>query len=190
MNAFILGLATSAVGLLFARLILNHHARLLRANEQAYRFHAIRDQLQLLAVDGEVDQQSEIYQFLIWVTNLAIRNAGTMKLRDVLQIARNVEQRLQGAPPRLFEEALRKESRPLQEVASATFDALAQMLLANDWLVRSWMRCTFVLRGARERFLHPLLMAVRAFADRFLPDRASAVDYAREYTDFADRLVA
>jgi hypothetical protein len=55
--------------------ILDKRRILLRAKEQCFRFHELRDALQILAIEGKIKQDSRIYQFLMFMINVAIKNA-------------------------------------------------------------------------------------------------------------------
>lgn len=190
MTGLMVGLVALAVAVMIQRLILRSRARTLVAREQAFRFHAIRDELQLLALRGDVEQQSGPYEFLMWTTNLAIRNAGTMKLRDVVRIVRAIDFKMAELPTRQLENELASSPKPLQRLAADTFEALTKMLVANDTLVRGGLYCaeltarTWALCRPAFRFL---IHRVDALAQHVAPSHAEAVQYARKYSDIADR---
>lgn len=189
MNAILAALAACALAFLLERLMLANHARRLKASEQAFRFHAIRDELQLLALRGELSTNSRVYEFLLWTANVAIHNAGVFKIRDMIAIAHQVRTRMEYvSASRSFSEAIMAEPKAVQHLAGETFDALAAMLVANDALVRFGWRCTQVASGALHGFrvvIRPLVHAIDALAANLIPNRFEAVHYAREYSGIA-----
>jgi hypothetical protein len=175
--------------------MLRPHARALNAREQAFRFHAIRDELQWLALRGEVRPHVALYGLLLWTANLAIRNAGTMRLHDVLVMARAIERYMGALPPHRagWERCIRACPAPLQRVAAKASEALADMLVANDPFVRAGLCCARLSARARAR-CRPLLPLLIGHADALTqhvsPVRAEAIRYARKYSGIADRLAA
>lgn len=74
MTGIVVGLVCFAIAVLVQRLALERRARRLKATEQAFRFHAIRDRLQELALENVVNQRNPVYQFVMFTANLAISN--------------------------------------------------------------------------------------------------------------------
>jgi hypothetical protein len=189
MNAILAALVACALAFLIERVMLQKHARRLKASEQAFRFHAIRDELQLLAMHGEVRTDSRVYQFLLWTANVAIHNAGVFKIRDMIAIAHQVRTRMEVvAASRSFDEAVKAEPKAVQHITGETFDALAAMLVANDALVRMGWSCSQVASGALHGFrvvIRPLIRTIDALAASLVPHRLEAVYYAREYSGIA-----
>ena len=58
------------IGASIQQIMLLGRARRLRATQQAFRFHAIRDELQALALSGQVRQDDPVYGFVMWSANL------------------------------------------------------------------------------------------------------------------------
>lgn len=191
MSAVLVGLVALALAVVLQRLLLVGQARQLTARQQAYRFHAIRDELQSLAISGQAQPDSDLYRFLMWTANLAIRNAGTMKLRDIVSLARAVDKETR--PYRPFEEMIRSSPKPLQHVAVETFESLTAMLVANDSLVRGGLRFANVAVSTWRLCRPVLIFLVRradAIAQHIAPSHAEAVQYARKYAGLAGRVAA
>jgi hypothetical protein len=186
MTAIIVGLCALAIAVAIQGFMLRRHARGLKAREQAFRFHAIRDELQLLAIREEVDPNTDLYQFLMYTANLAIQNAGVMRLRDILALARRVKQEI----PQQFLRALETAPKPLRKLTAETFGALASMLVANDPLVAMGLSAA-ALTAKAWSFIRPLLRsvisAIDALAKQIAPSHAEAVRYARDYSNIAGR---
>ena len=190
MTGTLVALACLAIAVLIQRLALERRARRLKATEQAFRFHAIRDQLQELALEGAVHQHDQVYRFVMFTANLAICNAGVMKLRDILAIAQTVDSEISEQTHTFFRD-VKRQPEQMQRLVGATFETLAQMLVANDFLMRAGLR-TAVLASRAWTIARPVLLAVTRAVDwlaRYLaPTRAKAVWYARRYNDLGDRL--
>lgn len=190
MTSLLVGLVALALAVLVQSLALRSRARSLRIQEQAFRFHAIRDELQLLALRGDVAQSGELYQILMWTSNLAIHNAGEARLRDMVRLARVVDPRMAVVQELLD---MKRHPKALQKLAAETFNALTMMLIVNDWLVlgglrfaqftwQTWKVCQPVARG--------VIATMDWIADLLSPPRAEAVRYARKYDRSASDLAA
>ena len=192
MTSIMVGLAALALALLVQRLVLERRARVLKAREQAFKFHAIRDELQRLALKGVVSQSHDVYQFVMWTTNLSIRNAGVMKLRDTLRIARTVNSEM-SERGRKFLLDVKRAPEPLQRLVGDTFKALAETLVANDYIVRAGLTIG-VLAAQAWKMLRPVFAAITRIVDPFAelvaPRHAEAVRYARKYHHLGGRLLA
>jgi hypothetical protein len=186
--SLIVALISLAVALLVLRLILQPRANRLRAAQQAFRFHAIRDEVQLLAVQGKVDQSDPCYQFVMQTANLCIRNAGVMKLRDTLAIAQTVTEEMR-CQALAFLKHVRGQPEPMQRVVGETFSALSDMLLANDRLVRVAFKIA-ILVATTLKWVRPIFRVVTAAFTRVAPTHAQSVRYAREFHVLGDRLAA
>jgi len=196
MTAIMVGLISLALAVLLQRLMLERRARRLKACEQAFKFHAIRDELQLLALKKAVQQDNEVYDFILWTANLCIRNAGVIKLRDTLRVARIVHSKLNPEMTGRQRELLKavKSAPPeLQHLAGETFKALAEILVANDALVRAGLGVAVMAIQARK-LIRPLFAALMNAGDPVarivVPTHAEAVKYAREYHNWGGRLEA
>jgi hypothetical protein len=91
MISFITGLVATSLGLLIIFRILQGRESFLRAREFSFRFHEIRDRLQMATIDGKIGKTSVTYEFLQESLNLAIKNAKEMRLSQVIELSRAVE---------------------------------------------------------------------------------------------------
>ena len=66
----IFALSILAAGFAVMLLTLQHRVPKLKAKEQAFRFHALRDQLQLLAVEGRISTTSVGYEGLMRMSRI------------------------------------------------------------------------------------------------------------------------
>jgi hypothetical protein len=191
MTSIVVGLVALALAVLIQRLVLVRRARGLKAREQAFRFHAIRDELQALALKGVVDQDDSVYRFVMWTTNLYIRNAGVIKLRDILRIARAVDSEVTGGTKLMYE--VKRAPEPLQRLVGDTFTALVETLVANDYIVRAGLAAGR-LAARTQKMLRPAIALLTRMGDAIArliaPTHAEAVEYARKYDDWGGRLQA
>lgn len=193
MTSILVAVVALAIAVAIQRLVLAPRGRVLRAHEQAFRFHTIRDELQTLALKGVVRQDDPVYSFVMWTTNLCIRNAGVIRLRDTLSTARTVDSKVQGESFNRFLRDVKRKPEPLQQLVGQTFIALAEMLVANDHLVRAGLKGAIIAANA-WKLLQPALRwfveAADHVAELLAPTRAQAVVYARKYHNLGGRLAA
>src|SRR5208282_2557351 len=78
------------LAILIETLVFGNRRALLRKKEQCFRFHDFRDRLQLLTIAGKIQPGSQLHDFLLMTVNVAIRNAGVFKLRDLIEITKAV----------------------------------------------------------------------------------------------------
>ena len=158
-------------------LTLQHRVPKLKAKEQAFRFHALRDELQLLAVEGYISTSSVSYVVLVRMLNVAIRNPGLMRLRDVLRmatIARNTVERKRTFEE--FQEDLQHHDPKVQQLASNCFLAFMTMLISNDSLVR------LAFEAADWSVVRSMFRHSRGLLRHVVPTHTEAVDMARWYS--------
>lgn len=191
MQALTLSLAIVCLGLFVHLFLLWPLFHSMRVKKQAYTFHAIRDRLQLHAVDGDIDRDSVTYQFLIWFTNLSIRNSGTMKFRDLVKFASQIEETVEGTvngTTDLFAD-IQSQSKEVRQLAAECFMAFGYSLIRNDWLVynlingrRLVVRCGVIL--------NPVVKIVDYLASAMVrrSTRAQAVVSARKYIRWGKQL--
>ncbi len=148
MNAAIVALSSLAIAVAIQSLALSRRARRLKGTEQAFRFHAIRDQLQELALAGAIEQDDRVYQFVLSTANMAICNAGVMKLRDVLAIAETVDSEIKQEQAVRFYRDVKRHPDQVQHLVGVTFEALSRMLVANDFLMRAGLRAAVMAANA------------------------------------------
>lgn len=159
---------------------------------QTYRFHAIRDDLDMLLVTGELKADDELARFLRFVLNLGIASAGDMGLRRAVQVAQTIDERLPDAPgvtgkDLLADAASRGEA--VQHVVAGTFLALADMLLANDLLALAAIRVQAMVARVRAMFKPWKPEELRARRYR-VPRHASSevAQRARRFEHLADQV--
>jgi hypothetical protein len=180
MQALILGLVLVAGLLTIQRMMLRGQTKIARLEKQAYQFHAIRDTLQLYAVEGSIDRSSETYCFIMWLTNFSIKNAGSMKFSSLVTTAAELEKTVERKIT-LFDDIKRHNDR-IRDLAAESFMSFGHMLIINDPLVR-------VLARARRAAVHGgrLFTPIVTFSDKLAAGlagrstRAKAVTAARKY---------
>jgi hypothetical protein len=150
----------------------------LKAKEQAFRFHELRDRLQALFVEGYIEIDSLTYQFLVFSLNLSIRNAGKMKLTELLEMAKIVEKRVNKLTFDEIRADIQLHDVQVQQLAAEFFKAFAWMLVSNDRIISVM---AFVLRAVAEKLNEALIKPIRQIAQRILPERAEALAEARKY---------
>lgn len=191
MESFIAGLASLVLGIWIERALLANLAAKLRVKEQAFQFHALRDELQLLVAEGRIDPSSDVYEFLMQMTNFCIRNAGVLKLREVLEIAERVKSKIANNEFKRIIEDIQKQDVQVQQLAQKFFFAVANMLISNDWLVRCGVQmATAIAKGLRT--VTPVVALVHrgttAILDVVTPTKVEAVREARWYVELGNRL--
>ncbi len=177
MSSFIAGLLGLALALLIQCLQLRRRARELKATKQAFRFHHIRDELQVLAIDEKVRPSTPTYEFVMGTSNIAIRNAGILKLSDVLRLARIVGTRVDDESLEFFQD-IRRQPPEVQRLAAETFKAMSDMLVANDTVVYIGR---LIARYTWRRVIEAVVRIIDRIAIYVSPQHAEAVRYARKY---------
>jgi hypothetical protein len=138
----------------------------------------------MLALSGIVRQDASTYQLLMDTANLCIRNAGVISLGDMLTIGRAVDSKVPNYQE--FVNELQRQPQELQLLAGETFEAVAEILVANDRFVRFGVLTATVIKP----LLRPLRGAVDRLAHTIVPGRAEVVEHARKYHEWGNRLVA
>ncbi len=191
METALFGLSWLVVAMAIQRAFLAGRSRTLRAKEQAYRFHALRDELQLMAAEGRVETTSLTYNFLMQSLNLGTRNAGLMKLREILELSEKVRRTVEETHFEAIYSDIQKHESSVRDLAGRIFFMFANILIANDWLVSAGL-------STRRKILtswgliRPVVRLADIFATRilavFAPTKVQAVDQARLYRNWAERL--
>jgi hypothetical protein len=187
MIPIVVGLTATATALLMGLLILQRRDTVLRAREQAYEFHELRDRLQTLAIGGQLETRSVAYAFLIESLNLAIRNAGVMRLSQVLKVARAVKTNADNLGTEQIIEDVHQQGKDTQKLYHDFFGALIRMLVSNDHLT-SWMfsLATF----SAEALNRAAVRAITSVGRALLPERTDAIYEARRYQRWRSRVYA
>jgi hypothetical protein len=185
------GLFFLCVALLVERLMLSGRTHILQAKECAYRFHALRDELQLMAASRRLDTSSLTYSFLMFSLNLAIKNAGTMKLRDILRLADTVKERIEATRFEAIKADITTHDSSVGELAGRIFHTFYEILVSND----RWVSIAISMhRHIRHSWadIRPLLewidRRVAAILTVFAPTKVNAAVRARQYQHWAERL--
>lgn len=171
---------------LIQTLVLEKHRGLLRTREQCFGFHELRDRLQLLAVDKKIDVRSQSYQFLWNSINISIRNAGVMKLSELLRISQLLKREVESNTFKEVQEELRSHPAEVQALASEIFTSFAHMLVVNDdltyWLFKGLGVLTRIANEA-------VVKCVKVIAKKLAPRRVEVVREANIYDRIGQRLV-
>ena len=185
-----MGMWVAVVGVLLAMLtetlVFWRRRVLLKAKEQCFRFHDLRDRLQMLAVEHKVEPTSRVHDFLLYVINIAIRNAGVIKLSQILNISQTVKKEAAGGSE--FEQLqaeIRSYPKDVQALASQVFSSFAWMLVANDditvWLFKGLSVLTKITNEAAVR-------CIKSLISKIVPKRVQVVYEANDYNRFGQRL--
>jgi stage V sporulation protein SpoVS len=185
MNSLLVALVATGIGLGIPLAFLWARKPLLRLKSQAYRFHELRDRLQLLNIQNKIDNTSPGYNFLMFSLNLAIRNAGTMSLSDVLKISRAVKERAEGNGFEEIAEDIRRQGEEAQKLSAEFFQALAVMLISNDSLTSIMFTVAKPLAGVLSKAAFSLVAAI---GRTLVPQQTEAVREAREYLHWGNVL--
>lgn len=188
MEGILVGLSSLVVALSVQRIFLEKYGSRLRSKEQAFQFHALRDDLQLLVAEGSLSTSSLTCDFLMRMLNFAIRNAGVIRLREIVDLSERIRRGAANTPFSAIDADIRKHDARVQELAQRFFETFAVMLVSNDWLVWSGVR---VLNTVRTSWTaaRPLVRAINRIMTTILslvsPVRLRAVRDARWYSERA-----
>lgn len=191
MDGFLFGLACICAAVATWGILLRPRARKIAAADQAFRLHSLRDELQILVAEGRLEPSSPTHDFLMTMLNFAIRNAGSVKLREVLQIARNVKDHIGKTQ---FEDLLADVERhdgAVQELFQRFFLTFGNMLVSNDWIVRTGVRTVSAISTSWRAFgpaVRALDKGASIFVGLLTPTKGQAVREARWYFERAKRL--
>ena len=178
MTPFLVVLVSIALGLWIRLAILRSREVLLKAKEQAFRFHEIRDRLQILNVQGKIEETSVGYKFLMSSLNMAIKNAGTMRLSDVLKISRAVRKNADDIRSERIDKDIRRHGEEARKLSAEFFQALAVMLVSNDNLTSIMFALAMPLAGILNQ---AALRLIASTGKVLAPDQTEALYEAREY---------
>jgi hypothetical protein len=195
MTGLLVAIVAALLAALIQAAILERRKGLLRAKEQCFKFHELRDKLQILAVDGKINRNSAVYDFLLHTINLSIRNAGFMKLGELLQMSSALKKEVESQAFVSVASEMRSATPEVQLVASEVFDTFAKMLVANDdftyWIFAALEVTTKVANSAPARgFLSVNRMVFKSIVQALSPRRAEVVREARGYQRLGRRIAA
>lgn len=178
MIAICVALVAVAIAMLIGMFTLRSYFGALRAKEQCFRFHELRDRLQMLLIDGKIGRGSDVYEFLQLTINLGIKNAGDMKLRQILGLARQLNQKIAGVPYQNIFEEIRQQSPDVQSLFGDIFQSLAAMVISNDKIVFIF---TVIAESSSDIVGGAARSCVRTIVRTLMPDYSEAARSAREY---------
>lgn len=101
--------------------------------QHEYRFHALRDRLCALVVDGDLDGNGPTFRLLCLTLNLAIRNAGRWRMKHMARLGRFATSEAFDDVADFFGD-IERQPAVVQLVAKETFLALQEMLTRNLWV--------------------------------------------------------
>jgi hypothetical protein len=185
MNAIFVALVSTLVAFLLGRLVLYKYVRSLNIKDQSFRFHELRDRLQLLAIDGKIEKTSRTYEFLQFTINLSIKNAGSMKLSELLNLAKAINVKMN--VPRTDEifADIRRHDQEVQQLSADMFASLARMLISNDHLIFLLAKImefsTDIVKGVARKAVKNMLRAL-------MPEHSEAVRAVLNYRDWGNSL--
>ena len=185
----IIGLWIALIGVLLAilteTLVFWKRRGALRAKEQCFKFHDFRDRLQVLAIEHKIEPGSDLYRFLLMTTNIAIRNAGLIKLSELLNIARSVKRQVDGNEFSKIQGEMKNYPKDVQALASEIFESFAWMLVSNDdvsvWLFKGLKILTKVANEAA-------IKCVKFVASKIAPTHVAVVREANDFDRLGQRL--
>lgn len=158
----------------------------MRKIEQAFHFHELRDQLQLLVMEDKLCPASRTHSVLMPALNLCIRNAGNMSLTEMLEIAAAFDSGMSHGKFEEFTKDLKQHGPEVQEVASQFFTGFATMLIANDPALKLLYRVFKSLAGVVYlRYVKRAMHSVTVFV---MPEREQAFKTARKFEDWGSMM--
>jgi len=191
MEGLIFGLVVLSIAVTCERGVLARNATRHRIDEQAFRFHGLRDRLQTFVAEGRLAPTSLTCDFLMRMINFAIRNAGVIRLRDLVEMASDVEKEVKETRFEAICADIQQHDSDVQQLAAEFFLTFTSVLVSNDWLVRAGFAMKMYVAGSWD-LLQPIMKGLDGFAQGCLgvinPTRAEAVAHARRYSEWGHKL--
>lgn len=196
MKAIIVALTLVAIALTFERLYLRWQRKRLRVTEQSFTFHKLRDELQLLAVDGQIEVDSHLYGFLSVMLNLGIRNAGTLRASQVVQMAKTRTHEFDDDSNDSLVRHVKMYNPQVQHFVGKCFYEFSRMLVLNDPLYSTWRFLSEGVKSfirqtlARRQSYLMLLQSIYLLPplQSLFPQQAAMIKTASEYRAIGDDL--
>jgi hypothetical protein len=185
MIGLLVAFATLSVGLTLGRLLLHRREQLIRTHKQCFKFHELRDRLQLLAVEHKIELQSPPYSFLEYTINLSIRNAGVMKLSQLLAASYAMDSKIHDSR-NVFEE-FKTQSIEAQRLFADVFEEFSKMLISNDGTT---VFLALIVEWTAHRLGGAALLLARKIRSVLPSERWKVVREARKYHRFGSALNA
>jgi hypothetical protein len=155
-----------------------------KRNAQCFKFHELRDKLQLLTVQGKIRIGSRLHGFLMFTINVAIKNAGVIKLSDVAKISRMVKSEADGEFEKLQRDT-ETHSSEVQALASEVCGSFAMMLVTNDDLTALLFKGLGILT---ELTNDAVVGCVKWTVSKMAPNHVQVVREANDYSRLGQRL--
>jgi hypothetical protein len=184
-----MGLWIAIIGALFAMLtetvVFWKRREFLKTKEQCFKFHDLRDRLQVLTIEHKIETHSKLHDFLLSMINIAIRNAGVIKLSELVDISQSVKKEADDSTFSTIQTEIGSHPDDVQTLASEVFDNFAWMLVANDdltvWLFKGLIMLSKIANEAVVRF-------VKLFVSKVAPEHAQVVREANDFARLGQRL--
>lgn len=154
-SSMIVALSVIAVALTFERLYLRSRKQKLRAAEQVFVFHRLRDELQLLVIEDKLNMSSRIYRSLLTMLNLGIRNGSSLRASELVRIVRSVEQPKDSLTSDDFVQHVKLHDQEVQRFVAVCYFEFAKMLLMNEPLYTAWRVSTSWIRFLVHKAWNP-----------------------------------
>lgn len=182
-----IGLGAGALSLFMVMAILERRIPKLKAREQSYKLHELRDRLQILIIQDKITVQSATYSFLMPSLNLAIKNAGVLSLSRILELASAVNRNASDRSyPKIVQDVRRHDSE-VQKLFDEFLQTLIAMLISNDKITSlMFTAAKYVAKEFNRAALDILASAGRLL----LPEHTKAVYEAWKYQKLSGRIPA
>jgi hypothetical protein len=179
-----MALIASLLAILIETLVFWKRRRMLKEKEQCFRFHDLRDRLQLLALEHQIDPNSKLHNFLLSMINIAIRNAGVIKLSALLDVSRIVKNEA-GSGDDSLQADIRSHTKDVQALASEVFASFSWMLVVNDDLTFLLFKGLRILTAIAN---DAVVACVKSVVSKIAPKHVQVVREANDFDRFGQRL--
>lgn len=165
LSSVIAGLLGAVSGMLVVAFMAYRREKQLNVERFRFRFLRFRDEFRYLAATGELDPRVPTYTLMISLLNIAIKNAGTMRLRDLPAFAEMIDQRVRRTGEVAWKD-FRSQSAEVHRLVAQIFMELGKLMLANDPII-GWV----IMRGMGSRGKSPAAFAryLDRLSSRILP---------------------
>lgn len=180
-----LALIASLLAILIETLVFRKRRRMLKEKEQCFRFHDLRDRLQLLAIEHQIDPNSKLHHFLLSMINIAIRNAGVIKLSALLAVSRTVKNEAGSGDYDSLQADIRSHTKDVQALASEVFASFSGMLVVNDDLTFLLFKGLRILTAIAN---DAVVACVKSVVSKIAPKHVQVVREANDFDRFGQRL--
>jgi len=179
-----IAILTTLLAMLMETIVFHKRRRMLKEKEQCFRFHDLRDRLQLLAIEHKIDPHSKLHDFLLSMINIAIRNAGLIKLSALLDVSRIVKKEA-GSGNDSLQADIGAHAKDVQALASEVFASFSWMLVVNDDLTFLLFKGLRVLTAIANE---AVVACVKSVVSKIVPEHVQIVREANDFDRFGQRL--